>query len=153
MMATYPRKESMWSGIRCQIPSLVSPTSGRKVLLRRGSPMATGQPRLGMFMLGFDQAIRRKVPAVMFGLVDECRAWFERGESLVPNLSIIVESRLKQKMQTRPYRLGRNPRVYPEQASSRTPLACSAEPTGSRRKRFCCVPPTVDQSLEKEQEQ
>ncbi len=115
--------------------------------------MATRQPGLGMFMLGFDQAILRMVSAVMFGLVDECRAWFERGESLASGLSIIVESRLKQKMQTRSYSLGRNPRVYPEQASSRTPLDCSAEPTGSRRKRFCCVPPTVDQSLEKEQEQ
>jgi hypothetical protein len=31
-----------------------------------------------MFMLGFDQAILRMVPAVMFGLVDECRAWFEK---------------------------------------------------------------------------
>jgi hypothetical protein len=76
----------------------------------------------------------------------------ERGESLAPSLSIIVESRLKQKMQTWSYSLGRNPRVYPEQAASRTPLACFAVPTGSRRERFCCVPPTVDQSLEEEQE-
>ena len=87
--------------------------------------MATGQPRLWM--------------NIALGM--------KRGESLAPNLSIIVESRLKQKMQTRSYRLGRNPRVYPEQASSRTPLACCAEPTGSRRERFCCVPPTVGQTL------
>jgi hypothetical protein len=40
--------------------------------------MATGQPRLGMFMLGFDQAILCMVPALMFGLVDECRAWYEK---------------------------------------------------------------------------
>jgi hypothetical protein len=75
-----------------------------------------------------------------------------RGQSLAPGLSIVVESRLKQKMQTWPYSLGRNPRVYPEQAPSRTPLACSAEPIGSRRKRFCCVPPKVGQSPEEEQE-
>ena len=102
--------------------------------------MATGQPRLGMSMLGLGQAILRMVPGM------------KRGEFLAPNLSIIVESRLKQKMQTWPYRLGRNPRVYPEQASPRTPLACCAEPTGSRQERFCCVPPTVGQSLEEEQE-
>ncbi len=63
------------------------------------------------------------------------------------SLSIVVNFRLKQKMQTWLYSLGRNPRVYLEQAPPRTPLACSAQPTGSRWIRFCCEPPRSAKAL------
>jgi hypothetical protein len=66
------------------------------------------------------------------------------------SLSIVVNFRLKQKMQTWLYSLGRNPRVYLEQAPPRTPLACSAQPTGVRRERFCYVAPKAGQSLEED---
>jgi hypothetical protein len=66
------------------------------------------------------------------------------------SLSIVVNFRLKQKMQTWLYSLGRNPRVYLEQAPPRTHLACSAQPTGVRRERFCYVTPKAGQSLEED---
>jgi hypothetical protein len=94
--------------------------------------MTMGRPYLGTFMLVFNQTMPHMVPAVMFGLTDGCCAGMESGVSLAAGHVIIVESRLKQKMQIWPYSLRRNPRVYLEQAPSRTYLACSAQPTGSR---------------------
>ena|SRR5918992_3803984 len=94
--------------------------------------MNMGRPYLGTFMLVFNQAMPHMVPAVMFGFAEGCRAGMERGESLADGHVIIVECRLKQKMQIWLYSLRRNLRVYLEQAPSRTLLACSAQPTGSR---------------------
>ena len=96
--------------------------------------MVTGWPYLGMFTLSSNQGMARMVPAVMFGFVDGCRCWY--GKRRAPGIwsfSIIVESRLKQKMQTWSYSLRRHPSVYLEQAPARAPLACSAPPTGTRR--------------------
>jgi hypothetical protein len=117
------------------------------VLARRETPMDIGRPYLRMFMLGFYEAMPHMVSEVMFGFVDGCRAGLERGESLASGLSIIVESRLKQKMQTWPYGFRRNPRVYLKQALSQASLARSAQPTASRRKRLCCVPPRETKAL------
>jgi hypothetical protein len=107
-----------------------------------------GRPYLQMSMLGRNQAMPRMVACGNARFLDRRRAGMERVKSLVSGLSLIVESRLKQKMQTWHYSPRRTPRVYLEQAPSRTPLACSAEPTGSRRERFFCVPPKAGQSPE-----
>jgi hypothetical protein len=88
-----------------------------------------GRPYLWMFMLRSNDAMPRVVPAMMFGFVDRCRAWFGKQRVLgIWFLSIIVNFKLKQKMQTWPYRLRRNPRMYLEQAPSGTPLALLSLP-------------------------
>lgn len=55
--------------------------------------MAMRQPRLGMFMLGFDQALLRTVPAVMFGFIDGCRA--SHGKRRIPGIRSLDYCRIQ----------------------------------------------------------
>ena len=152
-MATHQRKESACMGTKITDPSWHRHLQGERFCRVEGRLWACASPAWGSSCWAstrpfFSHGACADVSVLWMGVA----LGMGRGQSLAPGLSIVVESRLKQKMQIWLYSLRRNLRVYLEQALSRTLLACSAQPTGSHREPFCWVPPKAGQTLKGVQE-
>ncbi len=141
MMATHQRKESGCTGNEIRDPWFAIATFRTK-----GSATWRGTPGLGAVLLGDVHAPLQLGHAshgacTDFRFCGGCRTWYgKRRVSGIWSLSIVVEFRLKQKMQIWAYSRRRNPRVYLKQGPPRTTRALLSLPDRAGNRSVRCRP-------------